>query len=187
MNFKKTYNLVFLLPAFFFLACAGGKTTETQGTGKDFIEQRFAQGKEAYQKEDWLEAIHIFDEIRLQAPMSSVATEATYLEGMARYYSGTYISAAVDFRAVRRNYPNSPLAPRSQFMVAESYYMLSPRAELDQNYSQYAMNEYQTYLRDYPTAEKNLTDSAQMRIAELRNKIARKFLLGAELYLKLSD
>src|SRR5438105_2769649 len=156
MNHKKLYFL-FAIGAAVLSSCGGSKPAPTtQPLVTDQVSARFEQGKIAYEKEDWLEAIHIFDEIRLQAPTSSVAADATYLEGMSRYFSGTYISAAVDFRAVRRNYPSSPLAPRSQFMVAESYYMLSPRAELDQNYSQYAMNEYQTYLRDYPTAEKNL-------------------------------
>jgi outer membrane protein assembly factor BamD len=155
-------------------------------TGTNAIEQRFEQGKTAYEKEDWLEAIHIFDEVRLQAPTSNFAIDATFLEGMSRYKSGTYISAAVDFRSVRRNYPTSPLAPRAQFMVAESYYMLSPRPELDQQYSGYALNEYQTFLRDYSN-DKNLADSAQMRITEIRNKLGMKYLLGAELYLKLSD
>src|SRR5204863_1340327 len=132
----------------------------------------FAEGKKAYDKEDWLEAIRIFDEIRLQAPTSSYAVEATYLEAMSRYKAETFISAAVDFRAVRRNYPSSALAPRAQFMVGESYYQLSPRPELDQQYSQYAINEYQTFLRDYSGTERSLSDSAQMRIAELRNKLA---------------
>jgi outer membrane protein assembly factor BamD len=156
-------------------------------TVNNAIDVRFAEGKTAYEKEDWLEAIHIFDEIRLQAPTSDFAVNATFLEGMARYNSGTYISAAVDFRSVRRNYPSSPLAARSQFMVGESYYMLSPRPELDQTYSQYAINEYQTFMRDYSDTYKPLVDSAQMRITEIRNKMAKKILLSAELYLKLSS
>ena len=170
----------------FLTSCGSGKTVSL-ATGPNAIEMRFAEGKAAYAKEEWLEAIRIFDEIRLQAPTSNFAIEATFLEGMARYNAGTYISAAVDFRAVRRNYPSSPLAVRAQFMVGESYYMLSPRPELDQTYSQYAMNEYQTFMRDYSNSEKSLADSAQMRISELRNKLGQKYLQSAELYIKLSD
>jgi outer membrane protein assembly factor BamD len=169
------------------LTSCGSSKPAPQATGPNAIEMRFAEGKAAFAKEDWLEAIRIFDEIRLQAPTSNFAIEATFLEGMARYNAGTYISAAVDFRAVRRNYPSSPLAVRAQFMVGESYYMLSPRPELDQTYSQYAMNEYQTFMRDYSDAGKPLADSAQMRIAEIRNKLGQKYLQSAELYIKLSD
>jgi outer membrane protein assembly factor BamD len=185
---KKIFFLKLILACFgcIFISCGGSKPTAMPATGANAIEQRFEQGKAAYDKEDWLEAIHIFDEVRLQAPTSNFAIDATFLEGMSRYRAGTYISAAVDFRSVRRNYPTSPLAPRAQFMVAESYYMLSPQAELDQNYSTFALNEYQTFLRDYSN-DKNLADSAQMRITEIRNKLGLKYLLSAELYLKLSD
>ena len=120
-----------LLSAFCFCiwlsSCAGSKPA-AQTDVKNILESRFAEGKEAYAKEDWLEAIRIFDEIRLQAPTSSYAIEATYLEAMSRYYAETFISAAVDFRAVRRNYPTSTLAARAQFMEGESYSRLSPRA-----------------------------------------------------------
>ena len=170
-----------------FLISCGSSKPVPQATGTNVIETRLAEGKAAYAKEDWLEAIRIFDEIRLQAPTSSTAIEATFLEGMSRYFSGTYISAAVDFRAVRRNYPTSALAPRAQFMVGESYNMLSPRPELDQTYSASALNEYQVFLRDYSNGDKALVDSAQMRITEIRNKLGLKFLLAAELYIKLSD
>jgi outer membrane protein assembly factor BamD len=187
IKFLSSAGLLFVLGfGLFLVSCGSSKKTEALNGGKDFIETRFNEAKTAYTKEDWLEAIRIFDEIRLQAPTSAFASEATFLEGMARYNAGTYISAAVDFRAVRRNYPTSTLAPRAQFMVGESYYMLSPRAELDQNYSHYALTEYQTFLRDY-SGEKNLADSTQMRIAEIRNKLGTKYLLAAELYIKLSD
>ena len=168
-------------------SCGPSKPTAQQIAANNILETRFNEGKKAYEKEDWLEAIRIFDEIRLQAPTSDYAVNATFLEGMARYNSGTYISAAVDFRAVRRNYPTSSLAPRAQFMVGESYNMLSPRPELDQTYSQYAINEYQTFLRDYSNTYKPLVDSAQMRITDIRNKMAKKILLSAELYIKLSS
>src|SRR2546423_15684393 len=108
---NKINYLLFLLFAVVLSSCAASKPAVTTTSGNP-IEQRFAEGKLAYEKEDWLEAIHILDEIRLQAPTSTVAVDATYLEGMARFNSGTFISAAVDFRAVRRNYPSSPLATR---------------------------------------------------------------------------
>ncbi len=182
---KVQYLIIVSLFAALLGSCGGSKPSQTAGSTP--IEQRLAEGKKQYQDEKWLEAIAIFDEIRLQAPSSDYAAEATFLEGMARYNSGTYISAVVDFRTLRRNYPSSPLAPRAQYMIASSYDQLSPRAELDQTYTQSAINEYQTFLRDYSTAPKSLLDSAETRISDLRNKQALKILLSAELYIKLLD
>src|SRR5579872_3923140 len=107
MTIKTVYSFLIMVFAANFLSSCGGSKPVLQPLGSNMVEARFAEGKLAYQKEDWLEAIHIFDEIRLQAPTSSVAIDATFLEGMARYNGGTYISAAVDFRSVRRNYPTS--------------------------------------------------------------------------------
>ncbi len=187
LNFRTLLAAICIGSLCFVVNSCGPSKPTAQVAANNALEVRFNEGKTAYEKEDWLEAIRIFDEIRLQAPTSDYAVNATFLEGMARYNSGTYISAAVDFRAVRRNYPSSPLAPRAQFMVGESYNMLSPRPELDQTYSQYAINEYQAFMRDYSDTYKPLVDSAQMRITDIRNKMARKILLGAELYLKLSS
>lgn len=72
-------------------------------------------------------------------------------------------------------------------MSAESYYQLSPRSELDQKNTDYALTEYQGYLRDYATKIPTLTDSAQNRITELRSKLAKKIFLAAELYRKLEE
>jgi outer membrane protein assembly factor BamD len=168
------------------LASCGGKPA-VMTTAKTSMEQRFADGKAAFAKEDWLVATSIFDEIRLQAPTSEFAAEAAYLEGMSRYKAETYISAAVDFRAVRRNYPTSDFADKAQFMIGECYYGLSPRAELDQTYTGYAITEFQTFLRDYANAPKTMIDSATTLITELRNKLAAKVMLSAELYIKLID
>ncbi len=182
---KQTLPILLLL-ALVIGGCSSSKPV-SNANGANLIEVRFNEGKKAFEKEEWLEATTIFDEIRLQAPSSEYAAEAAFLEGMARYKSGTFISAAVDFRSVRRNFPSSEFAPKAQFMIAESYYALSPRAELDQTYTQYSINEYQTFLRDYSNGTRTLLDSADHRISELRNKQAMKIFLSAELYIKLLD
>ncbi len=178
---------VFLGVALILMTGCGSSNSASGGKPESTLEQRFNDAKISYEKEDWSDAIRMFEEIRIQAPTSPFASEASYLGAMARYKNGNFTSAAVDFRAFRRNYPTSPLAPRSQFMVAESYYQMSPRAELDQTYTNYAITEYQYFLRLFIDPEKSLTDSSQNRIVELRTKLALKLLYSAELYLKLED
>lgn len=150
-------------------------------------DKMFADGKAAYAKEDWPEAIRLFEEVRVQSPASAIAAEATYMEAMARYKEESFSGAALDFHAVRRNYPNSQFAMRAQYMAGESYYQVSPRPELDQAYTLLALGEFQTFLRDYPKSSESLTDSAQKRIVELRTKLAQKYLMSAQLYEKLDD
>lgn len=169
----------------FIPGCGGSNNTATETPAS--VEERFAQGMQEYNDGDWIEAIRIFEQIRVQSPTSPFAAQAMYLAAMARYKQESYASAGVDFRMFRRTYPSHELAPRAQYMIGESYYGLSPKAELDQTFTQYAINEYQSFLRLYSATERQLADSAEMRIKELRDKLALKVLLAAELYIKLDN
>jgi len=171
--------------AFLFALASCGSSESTTNTNT--LEYRFEQAKKAYDNHDYMDAIRLFEEIRVQAPTSPFAIEAMYLGAMSRYKNDNFLTAAVDFRNFRRNYPTSGLAPRSQFMVAESYYQLSPNAPLDQTYTGYAITEYQYFLRMYGNDESTLSDSCEMRILELRTKLAQKYLSAGELYLKLES
>ncbi len=202
--FVKQY-LYFLIAglAVFACSCGSGSDELTKTPPRTSADQQFADGKTAYAKEDYPEAIRLFEEVRLQAPASSIAAEATYMEAMSRYNEELYAGSAVDFRAVRRNYPNSPYAAKAQYMVGESYYQISPRPELDQTYTLLALSEFQNFLHDFPAtptspspatgsttpagSSASLADSAQMRITELRQKLARKYFMSAKLYDKLED
>ena len=160
-------------------------------------DQEFTEAKTAYAKADYPEAIRLFEEVRVQAPASTMAAEATYLEAMSRYNQESFAAAAVDFRAVHRNYPSSPFAERAQYMVGESYYQIAPRPELDQSYTVLALAEFQNYLHDYPSGVSsmgtsgssfgNLSDSAQARILEIRSRLSQKAFFAAKLYDKLED
>jgi outer membrane protein assembly factor BamD len=184
-------------------SCGSGSDELTKTPPRTSVDQQFSEAKAAYLKEDYPEAIRLFEEVRLQAPASPVAAEATYMEAMSRYNEELYAGSAVDFRAVRRNYPNSPYAARAQFMVGESYYQISPRPELDQTYTLLALTEFQNFLHDFPNTPaaslpasattaptappSSLADSAQARILEIREKLAKKYFLSAQLYDKLED
>ena len=168
-------------------SCGGGSESSKPESIQDNVAARFQEGKAAYDKGDYQDAIRIFEEIRFQAPTSAVAAEAAYLQGLSRFKMESYSSAAVDFRNVRRNYTGNPLAARAQYMVGESYFEMSPKAELDQTYALHALNEYQMFLRDFPKADASLADSAQSRIKEIRSKLAHKVLLAAELYVKMEE
>jgi outer membrane protein assembly factor BamD len=186
-SFFSTAILALLTIALTISSCGGGSESSKPEAIQDNAAARFQEGKVAFEKENYQDAIRIFEEIRIQAPTSSVAAEAAYLQGLSRFRMESYSAAAVDFRSVRRNYAGNPLASRAQYMVGESYFEMSPKAELDQTYALHALNEYQIFLRDFPKADQSLVDSAQTRMREIRSKLAHKVLLAAELYVKTEE
>jgi outer membrane protein assembly factor BamD len=184
---SRLHSVLLVCFSMFLFACGGGQESSRPESIQDNVTARFNEGKVAYDKGDYQDAIRIFDEIRIQAPTSAVAAEAAYLQGMARFKMESYAAAAVDFRGVRRTHAGSDYAPIAQYMIGESYYGMTPRTELDQTYAYHALNEYQTFLRDFPKARTSLIDSAQSRIREIRNRLAHKVLLAAELYVKTEE
>lgn len=183
----RVQSFLILFLSLLLLSCGGGQESSRPESIQDNVMARFNEGKVAYEKGEYQEAIRIFDEIRIQAPTSAVAAEAAFLQGMARYKMESYSAAAVDFRGVRRSHSGSDYAALAQYMIGESYYEMTPRTELDQTYAYHALNEYQTFLRDFPKARTSLVDSAQSRIREIRNRLAHKVLLAAELYVKTEE
>jgi len=186
-NIKKLVLLTFCIVLVGVISGCGGSQESGRTEPGSNLQTRFDEGRKAYDEGRYMDAIRIFEEVRIQAPASELASQATYMEGMARYKQEQFSAAAVDFRSLRRNNPGSPLAGRAQYMVGESYYQLSPRPELDQTYTLYAQTEYQSFLRDFPRAEQTLIDRAQQRITDIRNKLAQKVLLSAELYVKIEE
>src|SRR6476660_3658005 len=76
-------------------SCGGGSESSKPESIQDNVAARFQEGKAAYDKENYQDAIRIFEEIRIQAPTSAVAAEAAYLQGMSRFKMESYSSAAV--------------------------------------------------------------------------------------------
>lgn len=151
----------------------------------------FAQARAQYDKGDYLEATQSLDLVKIQYGGSSIADSAEYLLGECNFKMGKFLLAAYEYNTVRRIYSSSPLARISQFKIAESYYNLSPDPGLDQDYTQKAIDEYQTYLEIYGNSRdaSGQPDStiaiANQRIKELHSKLAEKNYNIAQLYFKM--
>jgi outer membrane protein assembly factor BamD len=84
---------------------------------------------------------------------------------------------------LKRSYPASPRVPEAQYKLALSYYQLSPRPALDQQYTRKAIDEFQSFVEYYPS--NTLAADAEARIKELDGKLARKLYEAARQYVVL--
>ncbi len=146
-------------------------------------EERLAVAIKLYENEDYLDAIKEFEAILLQFPASGINDDAIYYLGMCRFNRGEYILGAYEFSRLIKSIPTSEFLTKSQFMLAECYYKLSPNFSLDQKYSKKAIQEFQAFIDFFPLDEKVV--EAESKISELNHKLARKEFETGRIYEKM--
>ncbi len=173
---KKILALYVLLLLFF--GCSAAIDTTNMGS-----QERLDYAIRLYNDEDYELAITELQAIILQFPGNAVIDDAQYYLAMSRFKRNELILAAFEFSKLIKNMPVSEFVPQAQFMLAESYYELSPNFTLDQKYTKKAIEEYQAFLDFFP-ANPNVPE-AEKKINELNTKLAEKEYNSALIYEKL--
>lgn len=143
-------------------------------------ETLFETGLTALHEEDWTDAIAYFERFTIQYPAHPRAQEARFNVSQAYFGKEEYITAANEFSRLANDYPAGPWADDARFKVCESYYELSPKPELDQQYTRAALDHCQSLITYYPESE--MVPKAQELLDSLRNKLAEKAFLTGEFY-----
>src|SRR3989339_161433 len=173
---EKIFALYFLILIFF--GCSSSIDTANLGS-----QERLDYAIRLYNDEDYEIAITELQAIILQFPGNAAVDNAQYYLAMSRLKRGELILAAFEFSKLIKNMPVSEFVPQAQFMLAESYYELSPNYTLDQKYTKKAIEEYQAFLDFFP-ANPNVAE-AEKKIRELYDKLALKEYSNALIYEKL--
>ena len=160
------------------LNCSGNKPKADWS-----VEEYYRYAKDQFEDEDYYNSVNSFTVIVLRYPGSIYADSAQYYLATSHFNMDEFIIAAEEYKKLINDMSHSKLISLAQLMLAESYYRMSPRSELDQEYTYKAIKEYQTYLEDYPTHEKR--EEAEKRIFGLRERLAQKHWQNAELYRKM--
>jgi outer membrane protein assembly factor BamD len=101
------------------------------------------------------------------------------------YNQKEYLLAAYEFDNFLRNHQLSELYPEAKYMLGSTYYQLSPKFSLDQEYTKEALNVLLSYIESYPQ-DKNVYD-AEKKVIELKNKLAYRDFYTAGIYMKLDN
>lgn len=157
-------------------ACASTPPRYDQMAAEELLNLSLAE----IEDEDWDEATRALEQFIFQYPTHPRYQEARLLLGQIYFDRGEYITAASEFSRLATDFPSSPLADDARFKVCESYYELSPRAVLDQEYTIGAIDHCQSLLAYYPDSE--YADRARTMIAELQTKLAEKLFRAGEHY-----
>ncbi|MFP4459139.1 MAG: outer membrane protein assembly factor BamD [Candidatus Zixiibacteriota bacterium] len=138
-----------------------------------------------YQREKYSKAIEKLDHLLLAHFGSQYAAPAQMLLAKCYFEKGEYLTAASEFRRIVSAYGNSEFVEEAEFMIAESYWNLAPRADRDQTYTEQALMLYRDFLNFYP--ESDFADEAKKGIRQCLDKLAKKEYLATYIYYKLND
>ncbi|HMS63644.1 MAG TPA: outer membrane protein assembly factor BamD [Ignavibacteria bacterium] len=179
-NFLIALILVFLSSGFYSCGSSSGSKITT-----DNPESAYLIAKSHYDKKDYLDAIDDFNLVKLKFSGSNIIDKAVYYLGMSYYKREEYILAVYEFESLIKSYPTSPFAEDSKYYVGMCYYKLSPKYNLDQTYTRYAISEFQSFLDLYPKSK--YKTETEIKINDLKDKLAYKLFMSAELYFNVEQ
>lgn len=173
----------FLVVCSFLALCFLASCSATEEIETIPVEERYVRAKAFFDDEDYLKAIDEFKIITVQFQGSEYGDDAQFYMAQSRFLRGEYILAAAEFDNLVRIMPNSPFATIARYQQGESYYRLSPRPQLDQKYTRYALDQFQAYI-DYAPKDSMVAD-AETKINELTLKLSQKMFENGRLYYRL--
>ena len=172
---KKLIMLSILL----FMACSS-----TKKLSKD-PQLLYTRAEELHNKGKDKKAIEILDKLTLNHAGSQYAAHAQILLAKCQFQDKNYLGAASEFRRLLTSFPESEHVEQAQYMIAESYWEMSPRAELEQDNTNTALDLYRDFIYYYPSSQ--YTDDAQAGVAKCLDKLALKLFKSTQLYFKMKD
>lgn len=145
-------------------------------------EDLFSIGMEKYERRDWDRSIQAMQRFIFGDPGHQKVDSAQLVVGRCYYNKKQYLTAAAEFLRLAQSRPAGRLADEARYRACESYYEMSPRPELDQEYTDEAINQCRAVALLYPGSP--YAEQAAQRVRELTDKIARKYYLNAVYYFR---
>ena len=179
---KRIIRSLVVINVLIFIAACGSDQTEKATTAKEMYEKAVKY----YNDEDYMEAEKLFDAVRLQYTASQYSDDAQYYIAEINFKRYEYILSAFNYNRLRSQYPGSDYTQSALYKEALSYYELSPTYHRDQKYTRKAIDAFKEFKYLYPDND-SLVNKSNIRINELRAKLAKKDYSIAELYMNMDD
>lgn len=164
-----------------FLLCSCGEYTKILKSAD--IDEKYEYAQVYYNQGKYTRAITLLEDVVPMYRGTEDAENALYLLAMSHFKMKDYLSAGEYFLRYCNNYPRGEKAMESRFNLAYGDFIDSPDARLDQDITQKAIKELDSFVEMYPRSE--LADSATIMRYQLVDKLCYKEYLSAKLYLNL--
>ena len=166
------------LSALFMSACSSKKMKANLP-----LAERMQLADEYFAKKRYLDARDQYRIITLSYSGSRQTDKAQFYLAECHFNTKEYILSASEYERLIKMYPNSEYVDDAKYKLGYSYFKLSPKYSLDQEYTQKAIREFQEFLEEYRTSP--LVPTVEKQLQECRNKLAQKVYSAAEMYYRL--
>jgi len=179
--------LKFFIIAFIAAAAvySSGCSSSKSSINTDDPQKAFDMAKRKFDRGDYVDAIDDFSLIKIRFPGTEISDKVQFYTAECYYYQGEYLLAAYEYDNFIRNFTVSDLYAKARYKLAMTYYQLSPKYSLDQEFTRLAINEFLGYIEQFPH-DLYVTD-AEKKVKELKDKLAYKEYLTAENYMRLGN
>jgi outer membrane protein assembly factor BamD len=174
------YKLVILIFAMFFIFSCSKSRIKPNAT----LEERMEEGMRLFEKGNYFDAKTQFRIITLSHSGSLIADKAQFYTAECHFNMKEYILSASEYERLIKVYPNSEYVDDAKYKLGLSYYRLSPKYSLDQEYTLSSIVHFQEFLEDYHTSD--LVPQVEKYLLEARNKLAHKVYSSADIYRKMT-
>jgi outer membrane protein assembly factor BamD len=147
---------------------------------------KYEKALEYYNKEDYVKAQLLFDELYSVLRSTDKAENVSYYLSYCDYKMGDYIMASYLFRNYFRTYPTSSRAAECLYMSAYCHYMVSPPWSLDQEDTYAAIDEFQYFIQMFPTDTAHIHECNKL-VDILHHKLEKKAYMNAKMYYDIED
>lgn len=176
---NKKYGLYLTLLVLSIIGCS-------KGIDRDVRDDNFyfERGLKYLEKKQYENAIKDFQTV-VDTGTSAIVDHSQFMLGETHYRNEDYLTAAFEYTRVYMDFPSSNFAADAWYKKSMCYFMESPRANLDQENTLLAIDEFNRFIDNFP--RNDLAEDAREKIAELEEKLSYKEYRNGEQYRKMKE
>ncbi|HLN21679.1 MAG TPA: outer membrane protein assembly factor BamD [Bacteroidales bacterium] len=148
-------------------------------------ELKKTKAKEYYDDAQYVKATELLSQIIPRFRASAEAEELNWMNAMSYYGMKDYMMAGSYFKQFLEQFPFGVHAEEAYYLASYCDYKLSPRPELDQQYTLSSIEGFKLFLNRYPDSER--AAEAKTLITELEEKLVEKSYMSARLYYDMKN
>lgn len=144
-------------------------------------EMAYVRGMAAYQAHRYPRAAELIKRwVDANSAGDARMPQALLALGISHIHTGEYLTSASELLRLITDYPQQAEQQEARYRLCEAYHNLSPRAQLDQQYTETAITYCESFAQYYGTSAQ--ADTVRTWVKEMRDKMAYKSYLNGMFY-----